>query len=106
MGQCKDVDNIGIYSDTPFPERGRKYLHNAGSSEAEERAWHTQHRDEVARFKSALVVLRFYDHPLIRELYPEDLWTWNRLSGRDQHNQEKFEVLLTNRRSVFDGGGV
>ena len=104
--QCKDVSKTGLYSDTPFPERGRKYLHNAGSTEAEERAWHTEHRNAVARFNSACVVCRFYDHPLIRELYPENLWTWYRLSGRDQHNQEKVECLLTNRRSVFDGGGV
>lgn len=34
------------------------------------------------------------DHPLVRELYPESAWTWNRFDGRKQTNDAAPEVLL------------
>lgn len=41
------------------------------------------------------VVMRFHDHPLVRELYPEkNVWTWHRLAGRDMHNKTTPEVLI------------
>lgn len=41
------------------------------------------------------VVCRWYDTPLIRELYPEGPWSWHRLVGRKQTNAPGPEVLLT-----------
>jgi hypothetical protein len=42
------------------------------------------------------VVCRFYDHPLIHEIYPEGRWTWRRLVGRKQSNAEASELLVIN----------
>ena len=36
-----------------------------------------------------------HDVPLIRALYPEPAWQWHLLTGRDQANGDKPEVLLT-----------
>ena len=45
-------------------------------------------------FDQARVVCRFYNHPLIRDLYPEALWHWGHFAGRKQTNAEGPEVLL------------
>ena len=37
------------------------------------------------------------DVPMIRELYPETLWTWHTFAGRKQTNEEAAEVLLVKR---------
>lgn len=96
LATCKDADGFGIYGDSPFPMVGRKYTFNAGKTDADERAWHTAYRNHLERFTKTRCVVRFYDHPLIRELYSTDRWTWRFLSGRDQHNSDKSEVLLIN----------
>lgn len=98
LPRCEDSDGHGIYCDPPFPGPGDRYRHNCGDTEAQQRAWHTRLRDALACFKKTKVVCRFYDHPLVRELYPESQWTWHRLKGRDQaNNGEKQEVLLVSR---------
>jgi hypothetical protein len=51
----------------------------------------------LASFERARVVCRFYDHPLIRELYPRELgWVWRRFTGRKQSNAQAPEVLILN----------
>jgi hypothetical protein len=45
-------------------------------------------------------VCRFYDVPLVRELYPADRWEWRHLEGRKQTNEAAPEVLLVNRRAT------
>src|SRR5205085_8516163 len=77
--QCKDQDGHGIYADPPFPGPGDAYRHNCGKSELEKRVWHVRLNDALARFTKTRVVCRYYDHPLVRELYPEHIWTWHRL---------------------------
>ena len=95
LARCEDIDGHGIYADPPFPGVGRKYLHTAGQTDAEERDWHTRLRDALLRFQRTRVVCRFYaDHPLIVELYPEASWQWQRLRGRKQTNVDAHEVLL------------
>jgi hypothetical protein len=46
------------------------------------------------RFKQTRVVVRFGDHELIRQLYPESRWTWNMLTSRTQANEGKSEALI------------
>lgn len=91
LDKCKDVEGHGIYSDAPFPDDGDGYRHKFTTQD---------HRDlagRLSRYAKSRVVIRYYDHPLVRELYPEALWTWRRLKGRDQANTDtKPEVLLTN----------
>jgi DNA adenine methylase len=105
LARCEDIGGHGLYCDPPFPGAGRRYRHSAGQTDAEERTWHTRLRDQLARFGSVRVVCRFYDHPLIRELYPEAKWHWRRLKGRTQANQEAPEVLLINGDPYGAAGG-
>lgn len=95
IAKSKDAADCALYVDPPFPKAGRKYLHNAGGDDAAERAWHARLRDALARFTHTRVVCRFYDHPLIRKLYPESEWQWHAIGGRDQGNNAKPEVLIT-----------
>jgi DNA adenine methylase len=94
LDSCHDRDGHGIYSDAPFPVAGGMYIHKF--TDADQCAL----AESLGRFKKARVVIRFYDHPLIRKLYPEPRWTWRRLKGRDQaNNPEKEEVLIINGQS-------
>jgi DNA adenine methylase len=91
IANCQDEPGHGIYCDPPFPGPGEKYLYRM-DDEA-----HRNLAKELGRYEQARVVARFYDHPLVRELYPEGRWTWRRLAGRDQTNDDaKPEVLIVN----------
>lgn len=96
LERCEDEDAHGVYADPPFPGPGDRYKHNCGDTEQEQVAWHTRLRDALIRFEKTSVVCRFYDHPLIRELYPEPRWKWHFLEGRKQSNEKAPEVLLVN----------
>lgn len=95
LAKCPDLPKHAIYCDPPFPTAGQDYVHNAGA-DAAERGWHARLRDTVSRFEKSRVVMRFYDHELIRVLYPEPRWTWHRFAGRKQTNELAAEVLITN----------
>jgi hypothetical protein len=90
LARCEDEAEIGIYVDPPFPGPGDLYIHQLGDNGQERLA------TAVARFKNARVVMRFYDVPLIRKLYPEDRWTWVCRDGRTQTNGPAKEVLILN----------
>lgn len=99
LDNTKDESKHGLYLDPPFPGPGDDYRHKFTEQ---------QHRDMAAKlagFKECRIVCRFYDHPLVRELYPEgDKWTWRRLNGRDQsNNAAKPEVLIINGPSYAKG---
>lgn len=90
LDNCKDQLGHGIYSDAPFPDAKDTYKHAFT-----ERDW-ADLAAKLCRFKSTRVVVRFYDHPLIRELYPEcDGWKWLRFDGRKQSNEAAPEALIT-----------
>jgi hypothetical protein len=94
LGNVKDVPESGVYLDPPFPGPGDKYKHRFSID---------QHRElarKLAGFTQARIVCRFYDHPLIRELYPESQWTWRHMEGgKKQSNEAGPEVLLLNGAS-------
>lgn len=100
LDKCKDEDGHGIYSDAPFPGPGDAYTHTFGIERQRELA------RRLATFKRARVVVRFYDIPLIRELYPEPQWTWRTLVGRKQTNALGPEVLILNGPSRAERAGV
>lgn len=89
LEKCKDLPQHAIYCDQPFPGGpGDKYKYHFTLQQ-------TKRLSEVLlRFLQARVVSRFYDHPIVRELYPETEWTWHHLSGRKQTNEAAPEVLL------------
>jgi site-specific DNA-adenine methylase len=94
LKKCKDEPRHGIYSDSPFPGAGDDYRHSFVERD------HRDLAEALSKFGRARVVCRFYDHPLIRELYPESAWTWRHLAGRTQANKKAPEVLLTNGPSA------
>lgn len=98
IAKVRDEPGNAIYADTPFPGPGSGYLFNCGRTDAEQRQWHTLRRDILTARQHNRIVCRFYDHPLIRELYPESEWTWNFLEGRKSTNAKASEVLLVRKR--------
>jgi site-specific DNA-adenine methylase len=96
LAKCQDKAGHGIYCDPPFPGPGDDYRHKFTEEQ------HCELACRLAAFRNARVVCRFYDHPLVRALYPEGRWTWRRLKGRDQANQDKPEVLVLNGPSYVE----
>lgn len=96
---CKDESCHGLYVDAPWPDDGKKYRHTFTE---------TQHRQlamALRSFTKMRIVVRFGDHPLIRELYPEHYFTWRRLTSRTQANKDKAEALIINGPSHVSGNG-
>lgn len=91
LAAVKDEAEHGVYCDPPFPEVGDGYKY--AFDEADQRRL----AKKLAGFKRCRVVVRFYDHPLIRELYPEPKWTWSHFEGRKQTNETAGEEVLLTR---------
>lgn len=107
LARVEDNEEHGIYCDPPFPDAGKRYRHNSGDTLKDQRAWHTRLRDAVG-FNNTRVVMRYYDHPLIRELYPVGQgWMWLHLSGgKTQHGKDAPEVLIVkNTTETHHGDG-
>lgn len=85
-----DQPKHAIYCDPPFPDAGGEYKHKFTPAQ------HRQLAKRLAAVTRGRVVCRFYDHPLIREIYPEPRWTWRRMQGRKQTNEASPEVLIIN----------
>lgn len=96
LANCKDEPRHGIYVDAPWPDDGKKYRHKFTEAQQHELA------AALSKFARSRVVIRFGDHPLIRELYPRDAWTWRVLTGRTQTNEAKSEVLILNGPSYVE----
>lgn len=94
LDRCEDAEGHAVYSDSPFPDVGLRYRHNAGETRRAERAWHRRLARRLSRFGRTRVVARFYDHELVRELYPETEWAWHFFDGRKQSNDAAPEILL------------
>lgn len=88
LTKCKDEPRHAIYCDQPFPGPGEKYKHKFTDEQTVELS------ERLAEFSAARIVCRFYEHPLIRQCYPESIWTWHRYTGRKQTNEPSAELLL------------
>lgn len=89
LAKCNDLPQHAIYCDQPFPGGpGDKYKYHFTLQQTKRLSI------ELLRFRQARVVSRFYDHPIVRDLYPESEWTWHHLPGRKQTNEAAPEVLL------------
>lgn len=89
LAECKkrDVPQNGLYADPPWLNGdGDNYTHNIDPVKL---------RDALESFDRTRIVVRYGDCGQVRELYPEERWTWHRLTGRTQANEAKAEVLLT-----------
>lgn len=63
IGKIEDEPRTVIYLDPPYVVKGAKYLHDFAPQD------HTRLRDAAARFRRAQVIISYYDHPTVRELY-------------------------------------
>jgi hypothetical protein len=90
LDKCKDRPRHGLYVDAPWPDAGDKYTHRFDERQQRKLA------GALGAYRETRVVIRYGDHPLIRELYPESEWTWLRQASRKQSNDECEEVLIIN----------
>lgn len=121
LPRIEDADGVVIYIDPPYLVKGAKYLHDADdsllivrqilgitSTNIPKFAWHMALARLVNRFQKTRVVVSYYDHELLAELYPG--WTIRRLkASKSLVNQgmrdtggsvEAPEVLLINGPSL------
>ncbi len=90
MRKASDAKGVGVYLDPPWPFAGERYAHRVP------RSFHARVAEAASRFVKARVVVRYGDDPLIRQLYPERLWTWIEQSTKSQQGGEVREVLIVN----------
>lgn len=101
LKNIKDEAGTVIYCDPPYVEKGAKYLYDFSDD------MHSELEKLLKRFKEALVLVSYYDHPKIREIY--SAWHRTRIqegrqsmrnAGAGRHKQRDNipdEILLTNR---------
>lgn len=97
-----DQEAVVVYCDPPYIVKGAKYEHDFESGD------HTRLADLLCRFKKTRVVVSYYEHPRLTELYPG--WTKRKLKAtkalvsQGQRGKgsavEAPEVLLINGPSL------
>lgn len=96
-----DQNGVAIYCDPPYLVEGARYMHDFTDDD------HVRLAELLMRFKHARVVVSYYDHPQLDELYPG--WTRRRIevskarahSGhRGTNDTRAVEVLLMNGPSM------
>lgn len=88
LPKVADNEGCAVYCDPPFFTAGRNYLYSFTDQD------HLDLRACLERFKLTKVLVRYDDHPGVRELYRG----WNIIDGesRDQANQMKGELWCCN----------
>lgn len=104
--RIEDATGVVIYCDPPYLEKGAKYVHDFDAAD------HDRLAEALCRFRRTRVVVSYYDHPRIADLYPG--WTIRRLMAtkalvnqgkRDQGGAVAApEILLINGRSLVSSG--
>lgn len=93
IGNVLDRKDNAVYVDPPFIKGGERYKFSFTETD------HWRMAEALNRFEQTGVVCRFYDHPKMREMYPEDRWEWFVVDGgRKQTNEKAPEVLVVKRR--------
>lgn len=99
--RIEDQEGTVIYLDPPYVEKGAEYIHDFESDD------HRRLADLVKRFKNARVIVSYYEHPLLDELYAG--WTFVRCPVNKAMCRgitgavEAPEVLIINGESVTGG---
>lgn len=97
LARIDDVSNVAIYVDPPYLVKSDSYLHDLTPED------HVRLAAALARFRSARVVVSYYEHPRLADLYPG--WTKRTFdvaknTGHTQHRgkagKRATEVLLIN----------
>ncbi len=99
LERIEDAPGVAVYVDPPHLVKGASYLHDFAAGD------HRRLADLLARFRAGRIVVSYYDHPDLADLYPPDRWSRVRITvnkamahaGRRGVNQtQATEVLLVN----------
>ena len=97
LPRIEDTAGTAIYVDPPYLAKGAKYIHDFAGED------HVRLAEQLHRFRHACVVVSYYDHPQLAELYPD--WTQHKIEvSKAMANQGSCgtkdirvtEVLLVN----------
>lgn len=109
-----DAPEWAIYADPPYLRKSTPYIHDADHDVkhgGDPEAWHRRLAAALNAKARARVVVSYYAHPLLEELYPRDRWTWvdiemskatSNASARDGSGARATELLIINGPSVAD----
>lgn len=99
LERIDDNKDTAIYIDPPYIEKGAKYIHDFEEKD------HVRLAEMLKRFRRAKVIVSYYQHPKLKELY--EGWQQRRIEVskslvnqgmRDSKGKVKvIEVLLTNQ---------
>ncbi len=64
LQRVADDDRTAIYADPPYLVKGAEYTHDFTSED------HSRLAEQLRRFRAARVVVSYYEHPRLAELYP------------------------------------
>lgn len=102
LDRIRDDPGTVIYCDPPYLVKGAKYVHDFKDID------HARLAEALRRFRSARVIVSYYDDPRLQDLYPD--WTYRRfevtkaLVNQGMRDQEgrvtAVEVLLINGESL------
>lgn len=108
-----DTAGVVIYIDPPYIDKSARYTHDFNAGGGMFGDDHTRLASKLARFKRTRVVVSYYHHERLAELYPG--WTIRDCSmGKGLHNAgrrgqqgaEAPEVLLINGPSYRKGANI
>lgn len=100
LDKINDSGDTAIYCDPPYIEKSDKYIYDFEDQD------HKRLADSLKRFEKAKVIISYYDHPKLTELYEgfekiecavsrQSLRNATR-GGKDRKKKKKVEVLLCN----------
>jgi DNA adenine methylase len=108
--KISDEDGVAVYCDPPYIVKGAEYVHDFDAGD------HDRLALLLSRFVRARIVVSYYDHPRLAELYPVSKgWTVVEKpvtkamvcgNGRGGGAVVAPEVLLINGESVTERGGL
>lgn len=97
LERIEDNEGTAIYVDPPYIEKGAKYIHDFKSED------HQRLAEMLLRFKKTRIVVSYYDHSILNQLYPS--WWRKKINiskalsnagSRGEKDIRAIEVLLTN----------
>lgn len=94
LDEWEDAPGHGLYVDAPWPGAGAEYKHRFDDTQQ------IRLHDRLAEMKHTRIVIRFNDHPLIRQIYKQPRWHWIENTTRNQQNKAVREVLILSGPSL------
>jgi DNA adenine methylase len=91
LERIPDAAGVAVYFDPPYVDKSESYQHEFTEGD------HRRAAELLSRLDQTRVVISYYDHPLVRELYADDA-RW-----RIEDCSQQKSLSLTNRRGATAG---